>query len=158
MFLPGNGYFEFKHIHCVLQVHSRVGKHHLQQTVTSAFVDPCCVQACQDTNCIFPIAMQNVVGCCKYCKSHGVSPLPTFFSNLQRFENSLSALEGQGLYANFIMDVNKAVHGWSNLRHPLQERLAAPMVELAILGRRSGEVLRQAADMVTCVLLYIVLN
>ena len=43
MFLPGNGYFEFKHIHCVLQVHSRVGKHHLQQTVTSAFVDPCCV-------------------------------------------------------------------------------------------------------------------
>lgn len=56
------------------------------------------------------------------------------------------------------MDVTKAVHGWSNLRHPLQERLAAPMVELAILGRRSGEVLRQAADMVTCVLLYIVLN
>ena len=72
--------------------------------------------------------------------------LPTVFSNLQCFESGLGALEGQGLYANFIMDVTKAVHGWSNLRHSLQERLAAPMVELAILG----DVVRQAAGVVPC--------
>ena len=56
------------------------------------------------------------------------------------YQNGLCALEGQGLDANFIMDVTKAVHGWSNLRHPLQERLAAPMVELAILGRGMSQV------------------